>query len=29
MKLAIKLAEIAGSKGEIPVGCVVIDKNRK
>ncbi len=29
MKLAIRLAEIAGLKGEIPVGCVLIDKNRK
>ena len=29
MKLAIKLAEFACSKGEIPVGCVLIDKNKK
>ena len=28
MKLAIRLAEIADSKGEIPVGCVLIDKNK-
>lgn len=29
MKLAIKLAEIAGSKGEIPVGCVLVDRDKK
>ncbi len=29
MKLAIRLAEFADSKGEIPVGCVIIDQKKK
>lgn len=29
MEIALKKAQIAASKGDVPVGCVILDKNNK